>query len=360
MAAGRIDLTGNSLFDATAPENCTASWRSAGHGSTGSVTVGATPSSGAATALTLWSAQGNGNWITVGEGGNGTLTITGSGLVTTDLFYLGSRENGGSSGGAGTLHLDGGTLGVNSIFHDQGTTATIYFNGGLLLNTYPASYGYVNNGTGGFSAYAQAGGAVINTNGDHLVFRNAAVARSGPRRHAGRRPDQARRRHAVAVPLQQHLHGPHDRQRRHASPRQSPRGNLRQRRRGGQLHRAAGRRTTGWSSAQIGSLVNSSSFTWGAGTTLGIDTGTNGDFSYGGNIAQPLGLTKLGANVLTLGGTNTYTGPTTVAPARFPSPPRRRCRVTTQAQSASPQAPASLCSRSMARAAGPPRRSAPC
>ena len=68
--------------------------------------------------------------------------------------------------------------------------------------------------------------------------------------------------------------------------------------------------TTGWSSGQIDSLWNHA--TWADPTAaLGIDT-TNGNFTYGGNLTQALGLTKLGANTLTLTGTNTYTGVTNV------------------------------------------------
>lgn len=51
---------------------------------------------------------------------------------------------------------------------------------------------------------------------------------------------------------------------------------------------------------------------------LGLST-ANGDFTYSGEITNPngnsnsRGLTKLGANILTLEGQNTYSGPTTVA-----------------------------------------------
>ena len=49
-------------------------------------------------------------------------------------------------------------------------------------------------------------------------------------------------------------------------------------------------------------------------SVLGIDT-TNGDSTYGGSIGlvQDLALTKLGPNTLTLTGSNTYTGVTTVS-----------------------------------------------
>jgi autotransporter-associated beta strand protein len=61
-----------------------------------------------------------------------------------------------------------------------------------------------------------------------------------------------------------------------------------------------------------------STVTWSAGSILGIDTtnADSGSFTYAGNIANTgagaLGLTKLGAGMLTLTGTNSFTGATTV------------------------------------------------
>ncbi|MGA2254578.1 MAG: autotransporter-associated beta strand repeat-containing protein, partial [Thermoguttaceae bacterium] len=69
--------------------------------------------------------------------------------------------------------------------------------------------------------------------------------------------------------------------------------------------------TAGWSGGQIDSLR--ASVAWANNTSvLGIDT-TNGDFTYGSSITQPLSLTKLGANTLILTGSNTYSGNTTVS-----------------------------------------------
>jgi len=69
--------------------------------------------------------------------------------------------------------------------------------------------------------------------------------------------------------------------------------------------------TAGWSGGQIDSLRTSVAWANSA-SGLGIDT-TNGDFTYGSSITQPLSLTKLGANTLVLTGSNTYSGNTTVS-----------------------------------------------
>ena len=66
----------------------------------------------------------------------------------------------------------------------------------------------------------------------------------------------------------------------------------------------------GWSNPQIASLL--ASVNWSNSTAaLGFDT-TNGSFTYSGNITQPIGLGKVGVNILTLTGSNSYTGGTTV------------------------------------------------
>ena len=67
---------------------------------------------------------------------------------------------------------------------------------------------------------------------------------------------------------------------------------------------------TGWSNSQITGLVGS--VTWSNSTAaLGFDT-SNGSFTYSGNITQQIALGKVGANTLTLTGTNSYTGGTTL------------------------------------------------
>ena len=72
-----------------------------------------------------------------------------------------------------------------------------------------------------------------------------------------------------------------------------------------------GNGTLGWSGSQIDTLVAQT--TWSSSASvLGIDT-VQGDFSYSGSISQVLSLTKLGPHTLTLTGSNTYTGLTTVS-----------------------------------------------
>ena len=65
-----------------------------------------------------------------------------------------------------------------------------------------------------------------------------------------------------------------------------------------------------WTASDIATLLANATFN--NGSALGIDT-TCGSFTYTNAITGSLGITKLGANSLTLTGTNTYAGATTVA-----------------------------------------------
>jgi autotransporter-associated beta strand protein/parallel beta-helix repeat protein len=78
---------------------------------------------------------------------------------------------------------------------------------------------------------------------------------------------------------------------------------------GGMLAVSAG--GSGWTSANIASLLSSNGSGFASGSALGIDT-TPGNLSYASNIAGSMGVAKLGANTLTLSGANTYTGSTAV------------------------------------------------
>jgi autotransporter-associated beta strand protein len=83
---------------------------------------------------------------------------------------------------------------------------------------------------------------------------------------------------------------------------------------GGVLAVSAG--GSGWTSANIASLLSSNGSGFAGGSALGIDT-TPGNLSYASNIAGSMGVTKLGANSLTLGGSNTYTGGTTISQGKL-------------------------------------------
>ena len=83
---------------------------------------------------------------------------------------------------------------------------------------------------------------------------------------------------------------------------------------GGTIAALMGNGTTGWTTAQVNILLTNATNTSGA---LGIDT-TNGDLAQWTpftttNFGSALGLTKLGANTLTLNQINTYVGATTVS-----------------------------------------------
>ena len=68
-----------------------------------------------------------------------------------------------------------------------------------------------------------------------------------------------------------------------------------------------------WSATDLSNLLNGG-YSFGAGASLGIDT-TDGSFTFNNNITGSElsgGLTKLGPNTLTLGGSNTYVNPTTI------------------------------------------------
>ena len=68
---------------------------------------------------------------------------------------------------------------------------------------------------------------------------------------------------------------------------------------------------TGWAATDVGNLLAANGSNFFAGATLGIDT-TNANFTYGA-LSGNLGLTKLGANTLTLTAASSFSGLTTVS-----------------------------------------------
>jgi fibronectin-binding autotransporter adhesin len=159
---GVLTLMGNSLVDAS----CTA------NGSFNAIAIGLPSSIGTVTVADtseLRAVNGDpvvGSYLTVGEGGTGTLTVQDQGLVQAANFYLGSTFY-GVSGGTGTLYLNGGTLSVPQVVNNQNTTGTLFFNGGVLQATADSS-DFISAG-GTLNTYVQTGGAIIDSNGNTIT-----------------------------------------------------------------------------------------------------------------------------------------------------------------------------------------------
>ena len=119
------------------------------------------------------------NFYIGNNGGNGTLTVSGSGLVVMNYPSLGIYLGRAGSSSVGTLNLNGGTLATGrSIRFQAGQTpgtAIVNFNGGTLEAT-AANSTWVSNLT---SANVQNGGAIINTNGYSMGISQALAAGGG-------------------------------------------------------------------------------------------------------------------------------------------------------------------------------------
>jgi fibronectin-binding autotransporter adhesin len=168
--SGIVTLTGNSLLDASCTANRLFNAFAIGVASSaGTVTVAGTSR--------LRAVNGEyGSYFTVGDGGTGTLTIQDQGLVQAAHFLLGSTFY-GTSGGTGTLQLNGGTLSVPQVVNDQQTTGYLDFNGGLLQST-TGSTDFITAG-GTLHAWVQAGGAVIDSNGNTIVINQPLLHDAG-------------------------------------------------------------------------------------------------------------------------------------------------------------------------------------
>lgn len=111
---------------------------------------------------------GAGMGIIVGELSTGTLTVSGSGEVTTPA--TGTLRIGNSASGNGTVHLNGGTITAPKV-ETAGGTSTINFNGGTLK----ANAGGAAFLQGLTTANVRNGGALIDTNGNNITIGQALL-----------------------------------------------------------------------------------------------------------------------------------------------------------------------------------------
>jgi fibronectin-binding autotransporter adhesin len=107
--------------------------------------------------------------LIVGNQGAGTLTVSGTGLVSC----TGGLKISAASSGNGTVHLDGGTI-LTALVEDGGGTSTFHFNGGILK----ANKTNTTFMTGLNTADVESGGAVINTNGFNITITQPLLAGS--------------------------------------------------------------------------------------------------------------------------------------------------------------------------------------
>jgi autotransporter-associated beta strand protein len=116
---------------------------------------------------------GGGNQMLVGEGGTGTLNVSGSGLVTITDATEGLRMGAGASG-VGTVNLNGGTIQTAIVTKGAGT-GTFNFNGGTLR----ANASSTTFMTGLTAANVQSGGANIDTNNFNITIGQALLDGGG-------------------------------------------------------------------------------------------------------------------------------------------------------------------------------------
>ena len=170
----RLSGTGTLILNGTNTTNANALVADNG---TISITGGAT------TAGSLWTgdtASNNGTMSvsagtltingvsTMGTRAVGTLTVSGTGQVTTSSLVFG---NSGTSGGTGTVNLNGGTLTSGSVTEAGTHTSTFNFNGGTLKPS--ASSATFMQGVD--RANVRNGGVIIDTNGKDVTIGQALL-----------------------------------------------------------------------------------------------------------------------------------------------------------------------------------------
>ena len=246
---------------------------------------------------------GTGSFTKAGAGTvilSGQNTYTGGTILTAGSLQLGSSSGlGGEAGVNGPLTLSGGTLDLNGY---SPTVGALGGAAGTITNSSAAANSTltVNQSVTTTFSGTLADGAMkklaLSINGAGLLILSGTNTNSG-----GTTVNQGTLEAAGTASLPGY----------NTANAVSVAG-------GAVLAVQLGNGSTGWNSTEIGSPTQSGSLlgsvTWSNTTAaLGIDTGSTGNATYAGNLAMTAGLTKLGANNLTLTGSNTYSGVTTVS-----------------------------------------------
>lgn len=120
----------------------------------------------------VFNQTGAGQLLIIGEEGNGTLTISGSGLVTS----ANGLSIGHTATGVGIVNLDGGTLRTTRLFQNGvGASSTVNFNGGVLQAgannaTFMTNLGIAN---------VLAAGAIVDSAGFNITIGQSLLADLG-------------------------------------------------------------------------------------------------------------------------------------------------------------------------------------
>ncbi len=294
---GTVDMTGGT-WNKTGDSNFIVGGSGAGISSTMNMSggvVNVAPSAVANRGIT---------WIGEQNGVTGTLNLSGTAEFNTARITLGEQ-----TGATGNLNLNGGTAAIGQLTGGAGN-ANVTFNGtqiiatanqaafitnldtasvgdgGLLIDTQAFNLGSAQNfsgtGTGGLT---KTGTGILTLTGTNTWLGTTNVEEGG----------------LVA-----------------GSPASLPGYNT-----PGTLTIADGAEIgvliggAGWSDANLGDLLANATFE--GDYTLGLDT-TNGSYSFAPDISGSKGLRKLGPNTLTLTGTNTHTGGTTISAGTLLAP----------------------------------------
>ncbi len=214
--------------------------------------------------------------------GANTLTLTGSNTFTGPVIFSGGLINAPtlSNLGAGTeLDFNGGGLQFGSVY-DPSVRTMNFLAGGATLDTQDKTITLANaignSGTGGLT---KIGSGTLILKGINTYTGNTSISNG-----------------TLSVVKATALPG------YNASGKITVNS-------GATLAVRAGAASGEWAAADIDALRTNAVFN--SGSTLGIDT-TSGNFAYASNIGSSLNLIKLGTNILTFSGSNSYTGTTTV------------------------------------------------